>query len=70
MINGMGFGPSQGPADRVEFNGVDTGRASLWEYTTPALGHIQVRVPAMATSGPVIVFNNRVRSNELQFTVI
>jgi hypothetical protein len=68
-IDGAGFGSSQGPADRVEFNGVDAGRANLWEYTFPTLGRIQVRVPATATSGSVVVFNNRVRSNAFLFTV-
>jgi IPT/TIG domain len=71
-IEGIGFGPSQGPADRVLFNGVDAGRAVSWGLVgTPgsSLARIVCEVPAGATTGDLVVVNNTVRSNALRFEV-
>jgi hypothetical protein len=68
-IRGMSFGPSQTAVDRVEFSGVDAGTVVSWRWSH-AGGEIRVRVPAGATSGPVTVISNNIRSNEVRFRVM
>jgi hypothetical protein len=71
-IEGIGFGPSQGPADQVLFNGVNAGRAVSWGLVgTPgsSLARIVCEVPAGATTGDLVVVNNTVHSNALRFEV-
>lgn len=68
-ITGFGFGLAQGSTDRVEFNGVDAGRAIRWQYTHDVGSEIRIRVPAGARTGSLVVINNRVRSNVFRFTV-
>lgn len=68
-IKGMSFGPKQTETDKIEFNGVDAGSATSWVWTH-AGGEIKVRVPAGATSGPVAIINNNIRSNGVNFTVL
>ena len=69
VIKGMSFGFSQGDSDKVEFNGVDAGKVKSWTWTH-AGGEIRVKVPAGATSGPLVVINNTVRSNEFPFSLL
>ncbi len=71
-IEGIGFGPSQGPADQVLFNGVDAGRAVSWGLVgTPgsSMARIVCVVPAGATTGDLVVVNNTVHSNAFRFEV-
>ncbi len=70
IIRGITFGRSQGTRDRVLFNGVDAGAALSWSWQHNTQGQIRVRVPAGATSGPLVVVNNNVRSNQVSFRVI
>jgi len=69
-IRGFEFGPSQKSVDRVTFNGVDAGTADAWVLSNAdAMVRIQIRVPAGATSGPIVVENNGIPSNKVSFTV-
>jgi hypothetical protein len=68
-ITGMSFGPTQTADDKVEFNGVDAGMAVSWSWSH-AGGEIKVRIPAGASTGPLCVVNNNIRSNEVNFTVL
>jgi hypothetical protein len=68
-IQGISFGASQTDTDHVEFNGVDAGKSVSWTWSH-AGGEIHVRVPAGATTGPVVIINNNVRSNGVNFTVL
>lgn len=63
-------GPNQGPLDRIEFNGIDAGRALSWVYSHAGTV-IRVRVPAGLTPGTVnvVVINNTIPSNPRPFTV-
>jgi hypothetical protein len=70
VIGGISFGLQQTAIDRVEFNGVDGGRAISWEWQHDTQGQIHIRVPEGATSGPVVVINNNVRSNPIHLTVL
>lgn len=63
-ITGTNFGDRQGRLDKVEFNGVNAGRVSSW-----GIYSITVKVPVGATTGPVVVTNNRVSSNKVNFVV-
>lgn len=69
-ISGISFGPSQESADRVTLNGADVGRALIWRWRHAGQGQIQFRVPQGATSGPLVVENNRVQSNAVQLTIV
>lgn len=68
-ITGFGFGMSQGRSDRVLFNGINAGAATVWRYDSGVGSEIQITVPARARTGPLVVINNGVRSNVRQFTV-
>jgi len=68
-IKGMSFGPKQTETDKIECNGVDAGSATSWVWTH-AGGEIKVPVPAGATSGPVVIINNNIRSNGVNFRVL
>jgi len=70
LITGISFGASQSAVDKVEFNGVDGGRARVWQWRHNTQGQIRINVPAGAASGPVVVINNNVRSNAVNFTVL
>ncbi|RZN35500.1 MAG: DUF4157 domain-containing protein [Methanophagales archaeon ANME-1-THS] len=63
-------GPTQGPSDRIEFGGIDAGRALSWVYAHAGTV-IRVRVPAGLTPGRVnvVVINNTIPSNPRSFTV-
>lgn len=69
-ISGISFGPSQESTDRVTLNGVDVGRVLSWRWQHAGQGQIRFRVPEGATSGPLVVENNTVRSNAVQLTVV
>ena len=70
LIRGFGFGPAQGPRDRITFNGVDAGTATSWVLSnTDSMIRVRIPVPAGATTGPVVVENNTIPSNEVTFTV-
>jgi|GEM_PF-6466893 len=69
-ITGLSFGPSQSNVDHVQFNGVDAGAANTWHWRHNTQGVIRINVPVGATSGNVVVINNRVRSNAVRFNVI
>jgi hypothetical protein len=56
-------------SNKVEFNDVDAGVAVSWKWSH-AGGEIKVRVPTGASSGPVVVINNNIRSNEVKFRVL
>ncbi len=62
-ITGVNFGANQG-GSAVTFNGVSAGQASNW-----TAGSITVNVPAVATSGLVVVTTSRGTSNAVVFTV-
>jgi hypothetical protein len=68
-ISGISFGPSQESTDRVTLNGIDVGPALIWRWQHAGQGQIRFRVPQEASSGPLVVENNRVSSNAVQFTV-
>ncbi len=68
-IKGISFGPSQGPLDKVMFGDVEAGAATSWKWTHTEQGVIKITVPAGAKTGPVVIVNNNVRSNEVPFTV-
>jgi hypothetical protein len=61
-IAGTNFGPSQGMST-VTFNGI-TASVQSWSATS-----LVVKVPVMATTGPVIVTVGGVASNSVTFTV-
>jgi hypothetical protein len=69
-IRGMNFGFSQTPVDKIFFNGTDAGNAESWNWTHEDQSTAVINVPAEASSGPVWVENNRVKSNEVPFTVV
>jgi hypothetical protein len=62
-ISGTNFGSTQGTST-VTFNGVSAGTASSWSATS-----IDLLVPAIATTGNVVVTVGGVASNGLNFTV-
>jgi hypothetical protein len=68
-ITGMSFGPTQTADDKVEFNGVDAGMAVSWSWSH-AGGEIKVCIPTGASTGPLCVVNNNIRSNEVNFSVL
>jgi len=55
--------PSQTVVDHVKFNGVDAGTADSWALSNAdSMVRIKIKVPAGATTGPIIVENNKVPS--------
>lgn len=75
LNSAFSIGPSQGPLDKIEFNGIDAGRAVQWTYISTAAEHhalIRVRVPGGLAPGTVnvVVTNSNVRSNPRGFTLI
>jgi IPT/TIG domain len=62
-INGVNFGASQGTS-KVTFNGVDAGTATSWSDD-----QIVIHVPALATTGPVVVTVGLGVSNGVNFIV-
>lgn len=71
-LEGISFGASQGPRDKVFFNNIDAGAASKWGYKGAAgnsAGEIKITVPAGAVSGTVKVVNNGIPSNEKPFLI-
>lgn len=69
-ISGISFGPSQESTDRITLNGADVGRALSWRWRHAGQGQIRFRVPQGAASGPLVVENNRVRSNAVSLTIV
>lgn len=69
-ITGISFGPSQSSVDKVKFNGVNAGNAIFWRWRHNTQGQIQIRVPAGATTGSLVVENNTIPSNAIRFTVV
>lgn len=68
-LTGWGLGPSQGPRDRVEFNGA-TCRVLSWTFDRgTSMVTIRVVLPAGARTGHFRVFNNNVGSRPAAFTV-
>jgi hypothetical protein len=70
LIRGFGFGPVQQAVDRVTFNGVDAGTADSWDLSNiDSMVRVRIKVPAGASSGPIVVSNNTIPSNAVEFTV-
>ena len=70
-ITGIGFGGAQGSTDRVTFNGVNATIVS-WGFVGTAgnsATRIVCEVPTGATTGDLVVINNRVASNRRRFRV-
>ena len=68
---GFSVGPRQGPSDRIEFGGIDAGRALSWTYSHGGT-NIRIRVPGGLSPGSVnvVVINNNIPSNPRTFNVI
>ena len=64
-INGSGFGANPVVTSSISLNGVVDPYVNTWSDTS-----ITLAVPTSATSGPVIVTENGVASNYVQFTVL